>query len=295
MDKNLSTAAMKKIADPLKVSLDQAAQNIFTIVNNNMADGIAEISTKRGFDVRDFSLLAAGGGGPLCGVFVADILGMKKTVIPRLAASFCAWSMFFLDTGRDYVRSYIRPLDQADPIEMNDLFADMLREALQEFKELNIPSQQIVVEKYADVRYRGQYHEVEMKLENGLVTASDFGKLEAAFHRKHDELYTVSLPWVPIEIQNLRIIAKVTAKHIETERIASGTIDASQALKNIRKCCFNGEFVDTPIYDGSKMKARNQVIGSAVVEEPSYTIVIPPGFLCRVDDYGNYITVKRSS
>ncbi len=101
------------------MSLEEAAQAMFVTVNSNMADCIAEISTRKGYDVRDFSLLAMGGGGPLCGVFVADILGMRKTVVPRFAASFCAWSMFFLDIGRDYLRSYLSRADEAKPEDIN--------------------------------------------------------------------------------------------------------------------------------------------------------------------------------
>ncbi len=110
----LARQAMGKIADALNMSIEEAAQAMFNTVNSNMADAITEISTRKGYDVRDFNLLAIGGGGPLCGAFVAEVLGVKKTIVPRYSSSFCAWSMFFLDIGRDYVRSYLVRSDRAD-------------------------------------------------------------------------------------------------------------------------------------------------------------------------------------
>ena len=284
---------MKKIAEPLKMSIEEAAQAIFTTVNSNMADGITEISTKKGYDVRDFSLLAMGGGGGLCGVFIADILGMQKTIVPKFAASFCAWSMFFLDMGRDYVRSYICPLKAASPDAINQLYQEMTTQALAEFEALKVSKQDLIVSKYAEVRYQGQYHEVEMDLNAGDVTSRDIEQLAEEFHRKHEELYTFSMPWVPIELRNLWLIAKVKSKKIEMERIAAGTKDPLKALKRKRQCYFNGGFVETPIYNGLQLKAGNIIQGHAVVEEPTSTVVIPKGFRCNIDEYGNYI-IRRT-
>jgi N-methylhydantoinase A len=94
---DLAKAAIKKIADPLKISVEQAAAAMFTTVNSNMADGITEISTKKGYDVRDFSLLAFGGSTPFCAMFIADLLSINKVIIPRFSPTFSAWSMFCLD------------------------------------------------------------------------------------------------------------------------------------------------------------------------------------------------------
>ena len=111
------------------MTIEQAAQAIFTTVNSTMADGVTEVSTRKGYDVRDFSLLAVGGGGPLCGAFLAELLGIRKVIVPKFAASFCAWSMFSLDIGRDYVRSYICSFSAASPDAMNQLYQEMMAEA----------------------------------------------------------------------------------------------------------------------------------------------------------------------
>ena len=293
LDVGLAKAALKKIADPLKMSIEAAAQAMFTTVNANMADGITEISTKKGYDVRDFSLLAIGGSTAFCSMFIADLLNIKKVVIPRFAPTFSAWSMFSLDIGRDYVRSYICPTTKATPSEINHLFEDMIGEALKEFEAINVSRKDLTLIKTADVRYAGQYHEVEVNFHEGDITAQDIEKLTEEFHKTHAELYTFSMPWVPVEIRNLRLIAKSKGQKIQVEKIEkSETTDASKALKKKRQCCFNGKYKETIIYDAEKLKAGHVISGNAIIEHPLTTTVVPEGWQCTVDEYGNFI-VRR--
>lgn len=293
LDVELAKTAVKKVADRMQLSIEKAAQAIFTTIDCSMADEIARISTRMGYDVRDFSLLACGGGGAMCGAFWADQLGMQKVIVPNYSSSFCAWSMFTLDIGRDYVRSYIRPLTAADPGEINKLYAEMESEALEELKVFKVTKQNLLIRRSVDVRYSGQYHEIEVDLPLGAITAKDIEKVAEEFHAKHQKLYTFSLPWVPVELRNLRVIAKVAGKKIEVKKIAAGKKDPSAALKRKRLCYFDNEYRETPIYDSEKLKAGNVILGPAVIEVPTTTAVIPGGHQCRVDEYGNYVITRR--
>ncbi|OPY74859.1 MAG: Acetophenone carboxylase gamma subunit [Syntrophorhabdus sp. PtaU1.Bin050] len=293
LDIGLAKVAIKKIADRLGMTVEQAAQAMFTTVNANMADGITEISTKKGYDVRDFSLLAIGGSTAFCAMFIADLLNVKKVIIPKFAPTFSAWSMFCLDIGRDYVRSHICPLGKANPDDINHLYEDMIGEALKEFEVLNVGRRDLTLIKSADVRYAGQYHEVEVKLPAGDVTAQDIEQIAQEFHKTHQEIYTFSMPWVPVELRNLRLIAKSKGQKIQMATIESGTADASAALKPKRLCCFNGSYKETNIYDAEKLKAGNVIPGTAIIEHPLTTTVVPEGWQCTVDQYGNFI-VRRT-
>jgi N-methylhydantoinase A len=293
LNADLARTAIRKVAEPLKMSIEEAAQVIFTTVNSNMADGISLISTRKGYDVRDFSLLSVGGGGPLCGVFVANILSMRKTVIPRFSSSFCAWSMFFLDIGRDYLRSYLHKAYEANPAEMNRLYQDMINEAVRDFKAFNVRGKDLVIERSADVRYQGQFHELEIKFPANDITKKDIEQVMEDFHQLHKESFTFFLPWVPIEIINLRMTAKVKSQKMPIIKIAAGTKDPSMAMMRKRPCYFDGKLVETPIYDGLKLKAGNTISGNAIIEETTTTTVIPAGNVCTVDDYGNYIVVRE--
>jgi len=294
LQRELSETAMQKISEPLGMNNEEAAQALFTTVNSNMADAISEISTRKGYDIRDFNLLSTGGGGPLCGVFVADILGMKKTIVPRFSSSFCAWSMFFLDIGRDYLRSFPTNIDEAQPEIINKLYEDMLVDALKDLGDFNVSQKDLILEKSVEVRYQGQYHILEIKLPDTSITKEDIQSMTSDFHELHKELFTFSLPWVSIELINLRLIAKIKASKIPIAKISEGDTDPSPALLRISRCFFNNSYVDTPIYDGLKLKAGNIVAGNAIVEEPTTTIVIPADYTCSVDEYGNYIITKNT-
>jgi N-methylhydantoinase A len=289
----LARAAVKKIADRMNMTIEQAAEAMFTTVNSNMADEITEISTRMGYDVRDFALLAIGGGGPLCGAFMADVLGMKEVIVPRFAASFCAWSMFALDIGRDYVRSFISLQAKANPDAMNRLYEDMAGEALADFRTLNIPKEKVLSTKSADLRYQAQYHEIQMDLPPGEVTSESIEQVVRDFHKKHEELYTFALPWVPVEFRNLRLIAKAEVKKTKMKKTAKGSKEPSKALKRTRQCFSNGKFIETPVYDSGQLKPGNFITGPAIVEEPTTTVVIPMGFDCTLDEYENYV-IRRA-
>ena len=294
LDMALAKVAVQKIADRLHITIEEAAQAIFSTINANMTNEIARISTRMGHDVRDFNLLACGGGGAMCGAFWADLLGMKQVIIPQFSSAFCAWSMFTLDIGRDYVRSYIRQTTAADPDEMNSLYEEMEQEAIHELKAFKVNKKDLLIQRSVDVRYAGQYHEIEVGFSAGNITANEIEILAREFHAKHEKLYTFSLPWVPVELRNLRLIAKIAGNKIEVKKIATGKEDASGALKRTRLCYFSGKFTETPIYDSEKLKAGNSITGPAIIEVPTTTTVIPEGFQCDVDAFGNYIIMRRS-
>jgi N-methylhydantoinase A len=222
---------------------------------------------------------------------MADLLGIREVVVPRFSSSFSAWSMLTLDMGRDYLRSYIASAREANVERINQLFEDMIKEAREEFKALKVPMTEVIYEKSADVRYSGQYHEIEMPLPPGEVTPETIGAMDREFHKRHEAVFTFSMDWVPPEIRNLRLIAKVRAKEMTLPVLEAGG-DPSKARKPGRACFFKGQFRETFIYDAARLKAGNLVTGPSIVEEPTSTIVVPEGFQCSIDDYGNYLLRK---
>ena len=232
---DLARKAMERVSGIMKTSVEEAARCIFETINNNMADEISRISTRKGYDIRDFSLVACGGGGAMCGAFWAEILSCKNVIVPNYSSSFCAWSMFALDIGRDYLRSYIRELDKVNPDEINTLYQQMLTEALSELKAFNVNEEDLTVIRSVDLRYKGQYHEVEIELPSERASLSDIKELANTFHSKHETLYTFSLPWVPIEIRNLRLVTKLKGKKLDLIQIPGGTQNSSRRFKTNKK------------------------------------------------------------
>jgi N-methylhydantoinase A len=157
---------------------------------------------------------------------------------------------------------------------------------------LKVSREDLTIVKSADVRYAGQFHEIELKLSAGAITKEDLERVKMDFHKKHEELFTFSLPQVQIELRNLRLIASVKSDPIDLPVVEKAVHKADVSLKRRRPCFFKGKFVDTPIYDGALLSPGSSIQGHAIVEEPTSTIVIPPGFTCTIDPYGNTL-LKR--
>ncbi len=220
---------------------------------------------------------------------MAEVLGVRKTIVPRYSSAFCAWSMFFLDIGRDYVRSHLTRSDRADVALIDGLFADMVAEALRDVEAFKVGIDELVVEKSAEVRYQGQYHVLEIRLPEHDITDEDIRDMEKRFHVLHEELFTFSLPWVPLEMINLRVTAKINSEKLPIPHRDMATADPSQALLGTKECYFDHERVPVPIYDGEKLEPGSVIRGAAIIQEPTVTTVIPTRSVCSVDAYGNYV------
>ncbi|MGH3223172.1 MAG: hydantoinase/oxoprolinase family protein, partial [Streptosporangiaceae bacterium] len=286
-------AIRSKVAEPLGMKVPAAAQAILTAVSSFMADQISEVSTRRGYDVRDATFVAGGGAGPVHGPFIAKILGIRRVIIPSIAATYSAFGMFAMDAGRNFARSYIGRADDIDVARVDELYAAMEAQAREGFGALGIPADHIAYQRSADVRYVGQFHEVEVDVPNDDVTKALLDEAVENFHARHDELYTFKMPWKGVEFLTFRLRATTPKAPFELRRIASGGTDANHAVKRRRACWWDGRQVDTPVYDGSRLLSGNQVEGPALIEEVTTSVVIPDGFVCEVDAWRNYqLTLK---
>jgi N-methylhydantoinase A len=201
--------------------------------------------------------------------------------------------MFILDIGRDYLRSYLVQTDKADTRIINEFYRQMIGDASKDLEVFAVSPEQFILQKSVEVRYQGQYHMLEIPLPDTGITGQDIKYMEQKFHELHKELFTFSLPWVPIEMINLRLTVKIKSQKMPIKKIAAGTKDPSPALLGKRRSYFGNKFIETLIYDGLKLKAGNAIPGTAIIEEPTTTTVIPAGKICTVDAYGNYIIVTE--
>ena len=195
LDAKASRRAMKPLADRLQLSEVETAESIFRTVNANMVTKITEVSTKRGYDVRDCVMIAGGGGGPIHSGFIADSLGIRKVVIPPVAALYSAFGMFAMDIGQDYARSFVARANNIDLAALNRVFEEMEAEALTAFRDHGVDAKNVVLKRTADLRYAGQFHEVEADVANGKLTQREIEAAVAYFGRKHEEMYTFSMAW----------------------------------------------------------------------------------------------------
>ncbi len=291
--------AVKKIAQPLGMSVAQAAQAIFTTVNSFMADQITEVSTKLGYDVRDFALVVGGGAGPVHGAAIAELLSIPAVLIPSVAAAYSAFGMFAMDVGRNYARSYICGAKNIDVEKVNRLYDEMEAEAVAGFRANGIAPAEVVFRRSAEMRYGGQFHEVEVELmgstsspQGGGFTAEQLEVTVNEFHRQHEKLYTFRMPWKAAEFLTFRLRATAPRAPFHLRQIDAGGTDAAGAIKRRRRCWFEGREVDTPVYDGTRLLAGAHFSGPAIIEETTTTVVIPASFICAVDRWKNYLLTR---
>jgi len=293
LDAKASRRAMKPFAEKLHLSETEVAESIFRTVNANMAGKITEVSTKRGYDVRECVMIAGGGGGPIHAGFIADSLGIRKVVVPPVAALYSAFGMFAMDIGQDYARSFVSRASNIDLAAVNRVYEEMEAEAVASFKAHGIAAKDVVLKRTADLRYAGQFHEVEANLANGKLTQAHIDAAVADFGRRHEEMYTFLMPWKAVEILTLRLKATTPKAPFALPEVGNGGKDPKAALKRRRACRFNGKDVDTPVYDGEKILASNVIPGPAIIEETTTTVVIPKAYVCSVDKYKNYVLTRR--
>lgn len=294
LDTEAAVTAIRTVADPLGMTPEAAAAAIFTTVNSYMADQITEVATRRGNDVRDFTLVAGGGAGPVHAASIADLLHMPRVVVPPIAATYSAFGMFAMDVGRNYARSYITRAKVIDLDRVNALYGDMEREAIEAFGAMGVAAGDVSFTRTADLRYLGQFHEVEVEVPSGTIDAAALDAAIENFHVRHEQLYTFSMKWQAVELLTFRLRATTPKAPFELSRIAEGGEDASGAIKRRRTVWWDGTPTDTPVFDGALLRAGNRFEGPAIVEETTTTVVVPPAYTVEVDPFKNYVMTRRA-
>jgi len=276
------------IAEPLEMEVVEAAYGIYRLVNTNMADATRVVSVERGHDPRDFALVAAGGAGALHGSRIAEAVGIPRVIVPKTASVFCALGMLESDLKHDYVRTMWAPLDALDRDELGAVFEEMEATARATLTAEGIEEKDMLMERGLDVRYMGQHHELPVTVPSGPISEESLALVSERFHEAHKRLFFYSEPESPLETINVRLTAVGAIPKTPLAPWPDGGSDASDAIKEHRPAYF-GEWLDTPVYDGSKLLAGNRFEGPAIVEEATTTIVVCPEDLAEVDTLGNLI------
>ena len=289
-------AAIKKVADPLGLTVERAAYGMFTIVNSNMVNGIRRVSVERGYDPRDFVLVGAGGATAAHITALAREMGIDTIILPKLASGLCAFGQIISDVKYNYMATAPLRLDNDAAYKRIDkLFGEIEAQGIKHLEADGFTKKDIVVKRSIDMRYVGQVHECTVDVGNFTINAKTIGKVKEAFHRRHEELYTYSERHSAVEAVNIESTLYGRIDKPRPPRLAKGG-PVAKALKGHRKAIFaaSGKATNTPVYDGEKLGAGATLHGPAIIEEVTTTIVIEPGWTAKLDQSGSYvITAKR--
>jgi len=249
------------------------------------------VCTKQGHDVRDFALVAGGGAGGIHAAAIARQLSIPTVIVPRVAALMSAFGMFAKDLGLEYARSCFRSQDRLSFEEVNGLYADMRRQAREDFARIGIPEADLALQASVEMRYADQFHEVEVDLPAAeRMDAGALGALLAAFHAKYEKIYSYSMPWRAAEFLTFRLRATVPRRALRmAEEAPAGR--GEPVPRGARACLFGGgaKRVDTPVYDWAQLRPGHALQGPALVDDPTTTVLVPPGATCSVDPQRNLV------
>ena len=295
LDVAAARKALSRVAGPLKMSVERAAYGMFTIVNNNMVNGIRRVSVERGYDPRDFVLVGAGGATAAHITALAREIGIATIILPKLASGLCAFGQIISDVKYNYMATAPVRLDNAAACKRIDtLFRELEAKGVKHLLSDGFKKAQIDVKRSLDMRYVGQVHECTVDIGNFEINAKSIDKVAQAFHARHEELYTYSERHSAVEVVNLEATLYGRIEKPKSPNLAKGATLA-KALKGQRKAIFSssGKGAATPVYDGSMLGAGAVINGPAIIEEVTTTIVIEPGWTAKLDASGSYV-IKRA-
>jgi N-methylhydantoinase A len=289
LDKASAEAAVKTVADKLGLNTQQAAEGIYNIVNENMFGALRLVSVERGFDPREFALVALGGAGPLHANALSILSGSWPSIIPPTPGVLSALGFLHSDIKNEFSRTVIRTTDKIDRKEIKKILEGLGKQARDWLKHEKIPAKDQQINYQIDLRYYRQGYEFPINVDiKALETEGGFQSILDSFQDAHDKNFGFRTDHL-IEVVNLRAVGIGVVTKLELSKAKRGGADASKAITAKHKIYFKGKFVNAPIYDRYQLKPGNIVQGPAVITQNDTTTLILPKHYGRVDDYQNIL------
>jgi N-methylhydantoinase A len=281
--------ALAEVAGRLGVDVPEAARGVVRIANNNMINALKLISLNRGYDPRDFTLVAFGGGGGMHAVALASELGIRKVVVPRAADVFSAWGMLMSDLRRDYFVTRLLGLNGDHAERLDALLDEVTGAALEQFAREDLPADQVRFLRYGNLRYENQEHGVEVLLPDGEIDPAAVDEIAESFHRAYEREYTYRLD-APIEFVGTHVVAIAEIGKLAPMPLPATGRELTDAVKGRRSVDYATEGVhEADVYDGALLEPGMTLDGPAIIETKGSTVVVHPANEAAVDDYGNLI------
>lgn len=288
-----ATKAVSNLASKLGLGLYETAEGILTIVNNNMANAIRSRTIQKGFDPREFSLAALGGGGPMLSVEVAKILDIPEVIVPPYPGITSATGLLTTDLKYDAVQTIFLSSDKVDIGYLNERFGALESNISQQLKEAGFKEDKISLERYFDCRYVGQGYELRISVPSGTIDEKNINTIWETFHKRHEREYGHAFKEAPIEIVNMRVIGIGDMPKIGDLNFAEGSHSIEEAKVKVAPAWFriDGELksFDTPHYKKDKLPVEVPFTGPCIILQKDTTTVITPDCEVRVLANGSMV------
>ncbi len=282
-------AVRHHIADPLELPLEEAATGVYRVATNQMAEAVRTVAVESGSDLRDYALLAFGGGGPMHAAAVARELGIRRIIIPRHPGLFSAWGIATADFSHDYVQSVVRPMSGIPFEDVLSIVSELGHQATRDLDTEGIASERRDLLPALDLRYLGQATEIAVPLLRTRDATADLEDIVERFHQLHDRLYSYRVADEPIELVNVRLraIGRTGAP------LLPGSSDRTHGPGAVSRRRMlhpeTGHPHTVPVWQRENLGPGVSDAGPLLIEEASSTTVVPDGFHVHLDHHDNII------
>lgn len=285
--------AMQNLADRLQLDLYQTAEGVLTVLNNNMANAIRSRTVQKGYDPRDFTLVAFGGAGPLHAAEVAASMGIPEVLVPLYPGIHSAMGLLTTDLRYDEIKNQFMLNTAIDLEKVNADLTNLEETVRAQLRDDGVPEDEMIVERSADCRYVGQGYELRATIPEGPVTADNVQQIWDNFHKIHAEEYGHYFTENPIELVSVRVVGVGKMPKLRPGDLEEGGVDGSEAYVKSAEGYFrvNGalEAFETKFYERQRLKAQSRIDGPAVLYQKDSTTIVPPGWKASVQKSGNLI------
>jgi N-methylhydantoinase A len=260
--------------------VQDAAEGILTVINNNMANAIRSRTVQKGLDPRSYSLVAFGGAGPLHGVEVAALLGIPEVVVPPYPGITSAMGLLTTDLKYDAVRTQFQVRGSVVIEQFNKDLDEMEAGLTEQFRADGVKAQDIVFSRAGDLRYVGQGYELRIALPASRADAEVLEKFWRSFNETHQREFGRAFEASPIEIVNLRVTGIATLPKLQILQLpAGGSLEKAKVRVGSSMFRANGKLqsFETAFYQRDLLPTNAEISGPAIVLQKDSTTVIPPG------------------
>jgi N-methylhydantoinase A len=282
-----------KIARPLAMPMEQAAEGIVRIIDVKMEEAIKAISTMRGHDLRDFTLLAFGGAGPLHAGRIARHLGLNGVVVPHYPGVFSAIGLLISDVKHDYVQSRVTLVNELTIEAVETVFDRLEREATAQLHDDGFPPERIGLARALDMRYAGEGYEIAVPCP--AVGAGGLAQVRRAFDALHKSMFGHSAPDEQVEVVSYRLRATGRVSALKMPQFKPAGMPLADALREHRKAWFDGATVACPVYQRERIDVGLSVSGPAMIDQFDCTTLVCPGQIAQVDAWKNLVITEAQS
>ncbi len=295
------TALKTHIADPLQMSVLEAASGVRRIVDMRMADEVRVFGAKRGVDLSAFTLLPFGGAGAVHAAAVAEELGMRRILVPARPGAFSALGLLCTDVVHDYIRSELKPLDAVTPEHMEDIYRQLETKAREELSAEGMSAAEARYFREIDLRYAGQGYELRTPLEglfSDRLTAESLLAARARFDQRHAHIHGHAARNRPVEVVSYRLRLRIAVPKYRPQEEPPPQLPRPlrDAEKGRRRLHLSGDAaIQATLYERDRLAVGSVIAGPAIVEQFDATTVIPPGWTGRVDGYRNLMIERNGS